>query len=206
LITASQIAVAASLHLRIIPPRLIECKPGVAVGISLPDAAEILLPHAWDEFRKEQTMKQRFDLTEVAAAGYKALLGVHGYVQKSGLDLGLLELVKVRASQINGCAFCLAMHVPLARQHGVSEDQLNLLVAWREAPVFSVRERAALAWAESMTNLKDGDVPDSIYEPLSQQFSIKEIADLSFAVAEINAWNRLMVCSRTSPVLAADQH
>ena len=69
-------------------------------------------------------MKQRFDLTEVAAAGYKALLGVHGYVQKSGLDLGLLELVKVRASQINGCAFCLAMHVPLARQHGVSEDQL----------------------------------------------------------------------------------
>jgi len=151
-------------------------------------------------------MKQRFDLTEVAAAGYKALLGVHGYVQKSGLDLGLLELVKVRASQINGCAFCLAMHVPLARQHGVSEDQLNLLVAWREAPVFSARERAALAWAESMTNLKDGDVPDSIYEPLSQQFSIKEIADLSFAVAEINAWNRLMVCSRTSPVLAADQH
>jgi len=151
-------------------------------------------------------MKQRFDLTEVAAAGYKALLGVHGYVQKSGLDLGLLELVKVRASQINGCAFCLAMHVPLARQHGVSEDQLNLLVAWREAPVFSVRERAALAWAESMTNLKDGDVPDSVYEPLSQQFSIKEIADLSFAVAEINAWNRLMVCSRTSPVLAADQH
>jgi AhpD family alkylhydroperoxidase len=151
-------------------------------------------------------MKQRFDLTEVAAAGYKALLGVHGYVQKSGLDLGLLELVKVRASQINGCAFCLAMHVPLARQHGVSEDQLNLLVAWREAPVFSARERAALAWAESMTNLKDGDVPDSVYEPLSQQFSIKEIADLSFAVAEINAWNRLMVCSRTSPVLAADQH
>jgi len=151
-------------------------------------------------------MKQRFDLTEVAAAGYKALLGVHGYVQKSGLDLGLLELVKVRASQINGCAFCLAMHVPLARQHGVSEDQLNLLVAWREAPVFSARERAALAWAESMTNLKDGDVPDSIYEPLSQQFSIKEIADLSFAVAEINAWNRLMVCSRTPPVLAADQH
>lgn len=151
-------------------------------------------------------MKQRFDLTEVAAAGYKALLGVHGYVQKSGLDLGLLELVKVRASQINGCAFCLAMHVPLARQHGVSEDQLNLLVAWREAPVFSVRERAALAWAESMTNLKDGDVPDSVYEPLSQQFSIKEIADLSFAVAEINAWNRLMVCSRTPPVLAADQH
>lgn len=151
-------------------------------------------------------MKQRFDLTEVAAAGYKAMLGVHSYVQKSGLDLGLLELVKVRASQINGCAFCLAMHVPLARQHGVSEDQLNLLVAWREAPVFSARERAALAWAESMTNLKDGDVPDSVYEPLSQQFSIKEIADLSFAVAEINAWNRLMVCSRTPPVLAADQH
>ena len=83
---------------------------------------------------------------------------------------------------------------------------MNLLVAWREAPVFSPRERAALAWAESMTHLKDGDVPDSIYEPLCQQFSTKEMADLSFAVAEINAWNRLMVCSLTPAQIAADAH
>jgi AhpD family alkylhydroperoxidase len=151
-------------------------------------------------------MKQRFDLTEVAAAGYKAMLGVHGYVQKSGLDLGLLELVKIRVSQINGCAFCLAMHVPLGRQHGVSEDQLTLLVAWREAPVFTDRERAALAWAESMTYLKDGDVPDAVYEQACGQFSTREIADLSFAVAEINAWNRLMICSRTPAQVEAAKH
>ncbi len=144
-------------------------------------------------------MQQRFDFTEVAAAGYKAMLGVHGYVQKSGLDLGLLELVKVRVSQINGCAFCLAMHVPLARQNGISDNQLDLLVAWREAPVFSKQERAALAWAESVTHLVGGDVPDHIYDQACDQFSIKEIANLSFAIAEINAWNRLMVCSRTPP-------
>lgn len=151
-------------------------------------------------------MKQRFDLTVVAAEGYKAMLGVHGYVQKSGLDLGLLELVKIRVSQINGCAFCLAMHIPLARRNGVTEDQLNLLVAWCEAPVFSNKERAALAWAESMTHLVGGDVPDHIYEQACEQFSTKELADLSFAVAEINAWNRLMVCSRTPPNVTADKH
>lgn len=147
-------------------------------------------------------MKQRFDLTTVASAGYKAMLGVHTYVQNSGLDLGLLELVKIRVSQINGCAFCLAMHVPLARKHGVSDDQLDLLAAWREAPIFSFRERAALAWAEGMTHLIHGDVPDDVYAQACAQFSTKEIADLSFAVAEINAWNRLMVCSRTPPQFA----
>jgi AhpD family alkylhydroperoxidase len=150
-------------------------------------------------------MKQRFDFTVVAAEGYKAMLGVHSYVQKSGIDLGLLELVKIRVSQINGCAFCLAMHIPLARKNGVTDDQLNLLAAWREAPVFNDRERAALAWAESMTNLTDGDVPDPIYQQACEQFSTKEIADLSFAVAEINAWNRLMICSRTPPQVAADK-
>ena len=151
-------------------------------------------------------MTQRFDLSVVAANGYKAMLGVHGYVQNSGLDLGLLELVKIRVSQMNGCAFCLAMHIPLARKNGVTDDQLNLLVAWPEAPVFSARERAALAWAESMTHLTDGNVPDSIYAQVCDQFSTKQIADLSFAVAEINAWNRLMVCSRTPPQVAAVQH
>lgn len=148
-------------------------------------------------------MHQRFDLTTVASAGYQAMLGVHAYVQHSGLPLGLLEIVKIRVSQINGCAFCLAMHIPLARQHGVSDDQLNLLVAWREAPVFSASEQAALAWAESMTLLVGGEVPDAVYAQVSARFSSKEIADLSFAVAEINAWNRLMICSRTPPQIAA---
>lgn len=149
-------------------------------------------------------MKQRFDFTAMAAEGYKAMLGVHRYVQESGIHLGLLELVKIRVSQINGCAFCLAMHIPLARRNGVTDDQLNLLVAWREAPVFNNQERAALAWAESVTYLIGGDVPDSIYEQACEQFSMKEIADLSFAVAEINAWNRLMICSRTPSQVAAN--
>jgi AhpD family alkylhydroperoxidase len=148
-------------------------------------------------------MQARFDFSKVAAEGYKAMLGVHSYVQHSGLDLGLIELVKIRASQINGCAFCLAMHIPLGRQHGVTEDQLNLLVAWREAPVYSDRERAALAWAESLTRLEGGDVPDAVYDAACAQFTTREIADLSFAVAEINAWNRLMVCSRTPPQVAS---
>jgi AhpD family alkylhydroperoxidase len=151
-------------------------------------------------------MEQRFDLSAVAAAGYKAMLGVHSYVQSSGLDLGLLELVKIRASQINGCAFCLGMHIPLARKNGVSDDQLNLLIAWREAPVFSSREQAALAWVEALTHLTGGDVPDRVYAEVCEQFTTKEIADLSFAVAEINAWNRLMVCSRTPPQVTAAKH
>jgi len=148
-------------------------------------------------------MQARFDFTQVAGEGYKAMLGVHSYVQKSGLDLGLLELVKIRVSQLNGCAFCLGMHVPLGRQNGVTEDQLTLLVAWREAPVFSVKERAALAWAESLTHLTGGDVPDAVYAQVCAQFSTKEVADLAFAVAEINAWNRLMICSRTPPQLTS---
>jgi AhpD family alkylhydroperoxidase len=146
-------------------------------------------------------MDQRLDLTKIAPDGYKAMLGVHAYVQNSGVSLGLLELVKMRVSQINGCAFCIAMHVPLARKHGVSEDQLHLLAAWRDAPIYSPQERAALAWAEALTHLTGGDVSDSVYAEMRQQFSEKDVADLSFAVAEINAWNRLMICTRTPPQL-----
>jgi AhpD family alkylhydroperoxidase len=148
-------------------------------------------------------MNQRLDLTKVSPEGYKAMLGVHSYVQNSGLPLGLLELVKIRASQINGCAFCIAMHVPLARKHGVSEDQMHLLAVWREAPIFSPKERAALAWTEALTRLAGGDVSDEVYAGMRQHFSEKEVADLSFAVAEINAWNRLMICSRTPPPLGS---
>jgi AhpD family alkylhydroperoxidase len=144
-------------------------------------------------------MDQRIDLTKISPEGYKAMLGVHAYVQNSGLSLGLLELVKLRVSQINGCAFCIAMHVPLARKNGVRDDQLHLLAAWREAPIYSPQERAALAWAEALTRLTGGDVSDAVYAEVSQYFSEKQVADLSFAVAEINAWNRLMICTRTPP-------
>jgi AhpD family alkylhydroperoxidase len=148
-------------------------------------------------------MDQRLDLTKVSPDGYKAMLGVHSYVQNSGLSLGLLELVKMRVSQINGCAFCIAMHVPLALQHGISEDQLHLLAAWREAPIYTPNERAALAWAEALTRLTGGDVSNEVYAEMRRHFSEKEVADLSFAVAEINAWNRLMICTRTPPQLGS---
>lgn len=148
-------------------------------------------------------MDQRLDLTKVSPDGYRAMLGVHSYVQNSGLPLGLLELVKLRVSQINGCAFCIAMHVPLARKHGISEDQMHLLAAWREAPIYSPKERAALAWAEALTRLTGGDVSDEVYAEARQHFSEKEVADLSFAIAEINAWNRLMISSRTPPQLGS---
>ena len=144
-------------------------------------------------------MDQRLDLTKVAPEGYKAMLGVHAYVQTSGLSLGLLELVKMRVSQINGCAFCIAMHLPLARKHGISDDQLHLLAVWREAPIYSPEQRASLAWSEALTHLAGGDVPDAVYAELRRHFSEKEVADLSFAIAEINAWNRLMICTRTPP-------
>ena len=148
-------------------------------------------------------MDQRLDLTKVSPDGYKAMLGVHAYVQNSGLSLGLLELVKIRVSQINGCAFCIAMHVPLGRKHGISEDQMHLLAAWREAPVYTPKERAALAWAEALTHLTGGNVSDEVYDGMRQHFSEREVADLSFAVAEINAWNRLMICTRTPPQLGS---
>ena len=146
-------------------------------------------------------MEQRFDITQLIPDGYKAMFGVHTYVQGCGLDLGLLELVRLRASQINGCAFCVAMHIPLARKHGLSENQINLVATWKEAPVYSERERAALAWTEAVTALRAQEVPDAIYQQLTAQFDPKEIANLTLCLAEINAWNRLMVASQTPPML-----
>lgn len=145
-------------------------------------------------------MTQRLDLSNVAPAAYKALLGVHTYVQQSGLDHGLLELLRLRVSQINGCAFCISMHVPLARQGGIEDAKLHLLPVWREADLFSPAERAVLAFAEAVTRLKDGEVDDAVYDELARHFRQKEVADLCFAVAEINAWNRLAITTRTPPL------
>ncbi|WP_085315096.1 carboxymuconolactone decarboxylase family protein [Derxia lacustris] len=139
-------------------------------------------------------MEQRFDFFALAPKGFQAMRGVHGYVDGCGLELGLLELLRLRISQMNGCAYCVAMHVPIARQHGVSDAQLNLLAVWREATVFSARERAALAWGEALTRLADSSgLAAVIWDQASAVFSPKEMADLSLAVAEINGWNRLMV-------------
>lgn len=146
-------------------------------------------------------MQQRFDVSKLIPDGYKAMLGVHSYVQGCGLEHGLLELVRLRISQINGCAFCLAMHIPMGQKAGLSADQLNLVATWKEAPVFSARERAALAWAEAVTALAGQEVPDAAYAAMQAEFSAVEIANLTLCIGEINTWNRLMIASRTPPTL-----
>jgi AhpD family alkylhydroperoxidase len=129
-----------------------------------------------------------------------ALLAFTKAASARGLDKTLLELVKIRASQINGCAFCLQMHLDDARKLAIDEVKLNLVVAWREAPVFSERERAALGWAEALTLLPQG-VSDEVYAAARAVFSEQELADLSTAIIAINAWNRLGVAYRFTPLV-----
>src|SRR5690242_19342049 len=121
---------------------------------------------------------------------YQAMLALETYVRKSsGLEASLLELVKMRASQINGCAFCLDMHSKDARAAGETEQRLYLLNAWREAPFYTDRERAALAWTEALTLVSETHAPDEIYEAARQQFSEEELVNLTMAVVAINGWN-----------------
>lgn len=142
---------------------------------------------------------QRIKYTEVAPAGYKAMAGLEQYARNSGLEHSLLELVKTRASQINGCAFCLDMHTHDARAAGETEQRLYTLSAWAETPFFTDRERAALAWTETVTRVADTGVPDAVYEQARKQFSEKELVDLTLAIVAINGWNRLAVSFRTVP-------
>ena len=144
-------------------------------------------------------MEQRFNAFKAAPGGYKAMSGLEEYLHGCGLEPKLLHLVKFRASQINGCAFCLDMHSKDLRAIGEDEQRLYTLEAWRECPWYSARERAALAWTEALTLVTQGHVPDSVYEEVRKQFSEKEIADLSLAVTTINAWNRLAIASRALP-------
>jgi len=141
-------------------------------------------------------MKQRINALQVAPEAFKAMQGLEAYVNGSGLEHALLELVKLRASQINGCAFCLDMHTKDARAAGETEQRLYVLPAWREAPFYSDRERAALAWCEAVTLVADGHVPDAVFEEVRRLFSEKEIVELTMAVVAINGWNRLMVAFR----------
>ncbi|MGB7258278.1 MAG: carboxymuconolactone decarboxylase family protein [Pseudolabrys sp.] len=144
-------------------------------------------------------MQQRIDVTKVNPAAYKAVAALQAYVDQSGLDKKMLNLIKIRASQINGCAFCLAMHTHEGRKLGESEDRMYLLDAWREAPFFTPRERAALAWTEAVTRVADSHVPDEVYDEARKQFSEKEIVDLTAAVVSINTWNRLAIAFRATP-------
>mgnify|MGYP001588373055 FL=1 len=142
-------------------------------------------------------MKQRIDYKKVAPEAYKAMLGIEAYVRSSGLEHSLLELVKTRVSQINGCAHCLDMHTKEARAAGETEQRLHLLPAWREAPFYSDRERAALVWAEAVTQISTNDVPDELYAEVRRHFDEKALVDLTLAIVGINGWNRLAVPFRS---------
>jgi len=143
-------------------------------------------------------MAQRINPYTVAPEGIAALLGVEKYIEKCGLDHKLIALVKTRASQINGCAYCLHMHTQEARKLGETDTRLYLLDAWHESALYSERERAALAWTESLTNISTSHAPDDAYAATRRQFSDKEVADLSILIAMINAWNRLAIGSRSA--------
>jgi len=129
----------------------------------------------------------------------QAMLGLEKQVSKSGLDNKLLDLVRMRASQINGCAYCLDMHSKDARAAGETEQRLYGLNAWRETPYYSARERAALDWTEALTLVTEGHVPDEVYERVRGEFSDDELAHLSLAIVAINGWNRLNIAGRTVP-------
>jgi len=144
-------------------------------------------------------MQQRIDVSKISPAVYQAVAALQSYVDKSGLDPTLRELIKIRASQINGCAFCLAMHTRDARKLGETEERTHLLNAWREAPIYSERERAALGWIEAITLVAQGHVPDEAFEAVRLQFSEKEIVDLTAAAVAINSWNRIAIAFRVSP-------
>jgi AhpD family alkylhydroperoxidase len=143
-------------------------------------------------------MEMRLNFVKLAPEPYGMLFKLDEYLAGSGLELGLLELVKTRVSQINGCAFCLDMHTKDARANGETEQRLYLLGAWREAPFYTDRERAALAWAEALTLIGHG-VPDSVYSEVSQHFTEKELVDLTWAVVAINGWNRMAISFRAVP-------
>jgi AhpD family alkylhydroperoxidase len=146
---------------------------------------------------------QRLDANKFAPDAYKALAAMQSYIDACGLERSLLELVKIRASQINGCAFCLVAHTRDARKLGETDDRMHLLNAWDEVPAFSERERAALAWTEAVTRITDGHVPDQVYDMARRQFSEKELVDLNYAVIAINAWNRLAIAFRKQPRVLA---
>lgn len=145
-------------------------------------------------------MEPRIDYRKHATApGLQALTALEQHVRKSGLDTKLLELVRMRASQLNGCAYCLDMHSKDARAEGETEQRLYGLSAWREAPYYTDRERAALEWTEAVTLISRDQVPDEVYERVRRQFSEEELVNLTFAVIAINSWNRLAITFRAVP-------
>lgn len=144
-------------------------------------------------------MEARIDFAKAAPGAYHAMLGLEMYLRECGIEEPLLHLIKLRASQINGCAYCLDMHWKDLRAIGENEQRLYSLDAWRECPYYTERERAALAWTEAVTLITNGHVPDAVFDQVRPHFSDKELADLTLAVATINSWNRLAISGRTVP-------
>jgi len=142
-------------------------------------------------------MKQRMNFYEKGFKAMKPLFSMGAYLAKSSVEQSLLDLVAFRASQINGCAYCLDMHSKDLRAHGETEQRLYMLDAWRESPLYTDRERAALAWTEAVTKLEKKNVPDDVYEEALRQFSEEELVDLTIAVITINSWNRINVAFHT---------
>ncbi len=144
-------------------------------------------------------MNARIDLMHVNPGIVHAMLGLERQVGQAGLEHGLLDLVRMRASQINGCAYCLDMHSKDARANGETEQRLYGLDAWRETPYYSARERAALEWTEALTVLSKTGIADELYDRVREQFSEDELVHLSLAIVSINGWNRLNIAARTVP-------
>jgi len=141
-------------------------------------------------------MKPRINFQQAAPDTIKAFIALETQIQSSGLEQSLIELVKTRASQINGCAYCINMHTQDARKRGETEQRLYLLDAWREAPAYTDRERAALAWTEAVTLISETHAPDDVYEEVRAQFSDAETVNLTALIGAINAWNRLAIAFR----------
>jgi AhpD family alkylhydroperoxidase len=141
-------------------------------------------------------MKPRMNYYQAAPDTIKALVALEEQIQSSGLEKSLIELVKTRASQINGCAFCINMHTQDARKQGETEQRLYLLNAWHESPLYTDRERAALAWTEALTLIAETYAPDDLYEDVRAHFSEPETVNLTMLIGAINAWNRLAIAFR----------
>ena len=150
-------------------------------------------------------MKPRLNPYRAAPEAMKAMNALESYLQDCGLDASLIDLVKTRASQINGCAYCIHMHTRDARARGETEERLYLLDAWHESPLYSDRERAALAWTDAVTLVSQTHVPDTVYEEVRRHFTEEELVNLTLLVATINAWNRIAISFRSlHPVKSAD--
>ena len=144
-------------------------------------------------------MPERLNYTAAFPEGFNAMQNIERALRSSGVDHALADLMKIRASQLNGCAYCLDMHTKDARARGESEQRIYALDAWRETPFFTTRERSALAWTEALTNIQQGHAPDAAFQDALREFGEAELVKLTFVITQINAWNRLAIAFRAEP-------